>query len=109
VSGNQSLGDEVDLSAYGLVNAVTHFSQDVEDYDRATEFEALGGKLIELALGDWKELAHAAWEPPKHCHRQCFGTPALIEVLPLARVPRGAFSSVSSADACLVPGRIQVH
>ena len=43
---------EGDLSAYGLVNAVTHFSQDVEDYDRAPEFE--------LAPGDWKELAHAA-------------------------------------------------
>ena len=51
---------EGDLSGYGLVNAVTHYSQDVEDYDRATEFEALGGKLIELAPGDWKELAHAA-------------------------------------------------
>jgi hypothetical protein len=51
---------EGDLSAYGLVNAVTHFSQDVEDYDRATELEALGGKLIELAPGDWKEVAHAA-------------------------------------------------
>ena len=31
-----------DLSGYGLVNAVTHYSQEVEDYDRATEFEALG-------------------------------------------------------------------
>ena len=51
---------EGDLSGYGLVNAITHYSQDVEDYDRATEFEALGGKLIELAPGDWKELAHAA-------------------------------------------------
>jgi hypothetical protein len=51
---------EGDLSAYGLVNAVTHFSQDVDDYDRATELEALGGKLIELAPGDWKEVAHAA-------------------------------------------------
>jgi hypothetical protein len=51
---------EGDLSAYGLVNAVTHFSQHVEDYDRATELEALGGKLIELAPGDWKEVAHAA-------------------------------------------------
>ncbi len=51
---------EGDLSAYGLVNAVTHYSQDVEDYDRATEFEALGGKLIELNPGEWKELAHAA-------------------------------------------------
>ena len=51
---------EGDLSGYGLVNAVTHYSQDVEDYDRATEFEALGGKLIELAPTEWKGLAHAA-------------------------------------------------
>ena len=50
---------EGDLSGYGLVNAVTHYSQDVEDYDRATEFEALGGKLIELAPTEWKGLAHA--------------------------------------------------
>jgi hypothetical protein len=48
-----------DLSAYGLVNAVTHYSQDVEDYDRATEFEALGGKLIELSSREWQELAEA--------------------------------------------------
>ncbi len=51
---------EGDLSAYGLVNAVTHFSQGVEDYDRATEFEALGGKLIELPASEWKALAEAA-------------------------------------------------
>jgi hypothetical protein len=51
---------EGDLSGYGLVNAVTHYSQDVEDYDRATEFEALGGKLIELASNEWKGLAHVA-------------------------------------------------
>ena len=49
-----------DLSGYGLVNAVTHFSQEVEDYDRATEFEALGGKLIELTAAEWKPLAEAA-------------------------------------------------
>ena len=49
-----------DLSAYGLVNAVTHYSQDVENYDRATEFEALGGRLIDLSPKDWKELAQAA-------------------------------------------------
>jgi len=49
-----------ELSGYGLVNAVTHFSQEVEDYDRAIEFEALGGKLIELSAKDWKELAQAA-------------------------------------------------
>lgn len=51
---------EGDLSGYGLVNAVTHYSQDVEDYDRATEFEALGGKLIELPASEWKGLAEAA-------------------------------------------------
>ncbi|HVR52858.1 MAG: DUF932 domain-containing protein [Variovorax paradoxus] len=49
-----------DLSGYGLVNAVTHFSQEVDDYDRATEFEALGGKLIELAAPEWRALAEAA-------------------------------------------------
>jgi len=49
-----------DLSAYGLVNAVTHFSQEVGDYDRATEFEAMGGKLIELPESDWKAIAQAA-------------------------------------------------
>ena len=49
-----------DLSGYGLVNAVTHYSEEVEDYDRATEFEAIGGKLIELASKEWQELAEAA-------------------------------------------------
>lgn len=49
-----------DLSGYGLVNAVTHYSQDVDDYDRATEFESLGGKLIELTPTEWKGLAQAA-------------------------------------------------
>ena len=47
-----------DLSGYGLVNAVTHYSQEVEDYDRATEFEALGGKLIDMSRTEWAELAH---------------------------------------------------
>ena len=51
---------EGDLSAYGLVNAVTHYSDDVEDYDRATEFEALGGKLIELSSTEWEALTEAA-------------------------------------------------
>jgi len=50
---------EGDLSGYGLVNAITHYSQEIDDYDRATEFEALGGKLIELAASDWKGLAQA--------------------------------------------------
>ena len=47
------------LSAYGLVNAVTHFSQEVGDYDRATEFESLGGRLIDLSQSEWKGIAEA--------------------------------------------------
>ncbi len=48
-----------DLSAYGLVNAVTHYSQEVQDYDRATDFELLGGKLIEMPAEEWKAFALA--------------------------------------------------
>ena len=48
------------VSGYGLVNAVTHYSQALDDYDRATEFEALGGKLIELPAQEWRQLAEAA-------------------------------------------------
>lgn len=49
-----------DLTAYGLFNAVTRTAQDLDDYDRATEFEKLGGVLIELPKQEWKELAMAA-------------------------------------------------
>ncbi|GBG56590.1 hypothetical protein SPFL3102_00402 [Sporomusaceae bacterium FL31] len=39
-----------DNSRYGLINAVTRASQDVEDYTRATELERLGGELLSLPL-----------------------------------------------------------
>jgi hypothetical protein len=48
-----------DLSGYGLVNAVTHYSQEIDDYDRATDFEVFGGKLIDLTSKEWKEIAEA--------------------------------------------------
>ncbi|WP_307222817.1 hypothetical protein [Pectinatus haikarae] len=37
-----------DNSAFGLINAVTRASQDIEDYNRATELERLGGELLSL-------------------------------------------------------------
>lgn len=46
-----------DLSKYGLLNAVTRHSQDVEDYDKATELEELGGKILELNAREWAQLA----------------------------------------------------
>ena len=50
---------EGDLTAYGLVNAVTHDSKEVAHYDRATDFEALGVKLIELPASDWRGVVTA--------------------------------------------------
>lgn len=49
-----------DLSRYGLLNAVTRHSQDVDDYDRATELEQLGGRILELPRSDWCDIAQAA-------------------------------------------------
>jgi hypothetical protein len=51
---------EGQLTGYALVNAVTGYSQEVESYDRATELEALGGRLIEQSQREWQELAQAA-------------------------------------------------
>ena len=39
---------EGDPTAYGLISAATHYSQEVADNERATDSEALRGKLIEL-------------------------------------------------------------
>jgi hypothetical protein len=61
--GNSVLGHLIaggDLTGYGLFNAVTRTAEDAESYDRASELEALGGKLIELPASQWRELARAA-------------------------------------------------
>jgi hypothetical protein len=36
-----------DYTAFGLINAVTRSSQDITDYNRATELERLGGTLLD--------------------------------------------------------------
>ncbi len=45
------------LTQWGLANAITRAAQDVESYDRSTEMEAFGGKVIELTKSDWRTLA----------------------------------------------------
>lgn len=45
-----------DLSKYGLSNAVTRASQDIESYDRATEFENLGWTIATMPQEQWKAL-----------------------------------------------------
>jgi hypothetical protein len=49
-----------DLTRYGLHAAVTRAAEDIADYDRASTFEQLGGKIIELPANEWQELALAA-------------------------------------------------
>jgi hypothetical protein len=49
-----------DVSRFGLYNAITRMSQDVESYDRATELERIGAQVIELPKADWRVLAEAA-------------------------------------------------
>lgn len=49
-----------DLTRFGLYNAVTAASQKVEDYDRATQLEQLGAKIIDLPDNDWRVIAEAA-------------------------------------------------
>ena len=45
---------ENDFSTFGLVNAVTRSSQDVSDYNRATDLERLGGTLLEESVSSSK-------------------------------------------------------
>jgi hypothetical protein len=49
-----------DLSRYGLMNAVTRTAADLESYDRATEFETLGGRILDLPAANWSRIAEAA-------------------------------------------------
>lgn len=49
-----------DLSQFGLMNAVTRTAEDLESYDRATEFETMGPAIIQLPAGEWKRIATAA-------------------------------------------------
>jgi hypothetical protein len=48
------------LSQYGLHSAITRAAQDVPDYDRSTELERVGGKVIELAPSEWERMAETA-------------------------------------------------
>ena len=51
-----------DLTQYGLIQAITATSQEVKDYDRATELERLGGVVLELPGSEWVTLGGKARE-----------------------------------------------
>jgi hypothetical protein len=45
-----------DFNQFGLVNAVTRASQDVDDYERATDLERIGGQVLELTGRSWDNI-----------------------------------------------------
>jgi hypothetical protein len=48
-----------DLTAWGVVNAVTSQAHTAKTYDRAVELEAIGGKLLALPAPSWREIVEA--------------------------------------------------
>lgn len=55
----QHLIEGKSLSQYGLANAVTRYSQDVENYDRATELEAIGYNILAMPQRQWDMINKA--------------------------------------------------
>lgn len=56
----QHLIEGNDLSLYGLVNATTRHSQDVENYDRASDLEVIGYNMLAMGRQQWNRLNQAA-------------------------------------------------
>jgi hypothetical protein len=56
----RALIEGADLSAWGLLNAVTAQAHTAGTYDRAVEFEAAGGQLLDLPATEWKRVLEAA-------------------------------------------------
>lgn len=48
-----------DLSRWGMLSAVTRTAEDVDSYDRATELEELGGKMLAYSPAQWSRIATA--------------------------------------------------
>ena len=48
--------DGGDLSLYGLANAVTRHAQDVDSYDRSTELEATGYRILTMPPTLWRRI-----------------------------------------------------
>lgn len=49
-----------DLTAWGMLNAVTDYSKHSDSYERATELERIGGKILDLNPNEWKVLQEVA-------------------------------------------------
>ena len=56
----QHLIEGNDLTLYGLSNAITRHSQDIENYDRATELESIGYNILSMPQRQWNRINQMA-------------------------------------------------
>ena len=49
-----------DMTQYGLANAVSRHSQDVENYDRATDLEGIGYSIMVMPENQWNRINQTA-------------------------------------------------
>ena len=54
-----NLIEDRDYSKYGALNAVTKIANTHDSYDRASDLEALGGKVLALSQREWHQIATA--------------------------------------------------
>ena len=56
----RSLFENGDFSRWGFANAITHVANTCDNYDRASDLQETGGKVIEMSMIEWTVLAKAA-------------------------------------------------
>ena len=56
----QHLLEDADYTLYGLANAVTRYSQDVEDYDRASKLEVIGYNVMTMPPAMFRQINQVA-------------------------------------------------
>jgi hypothetical protein len=54
-----NLIEDRDMTRWGALNAVTKIANESESYDRSSELESLGGKILELSMREWGTIAQA--------------------------------------------------
>jgi hypothetical protein len=55
-----SWGKLNDYSKWGMMNAITEVANTHDSYDRASELEIIGGKIIAMPTYEWDKIALAA-------------------------------------------------
>tara|TARA_B100000586_G_C20085625_1_gene417502 strand:- start:646 stop:1614 length:969 start_codon:yes stop_codon:yes gene_type:complete len=49
-----------DPTKFGLAAAITRTAEDLKDYDRSTEFEGLGTRVVDMSSSEWSRIETAA-------------------------------------------------